>query len=1163
MATPSSSSPASSSPASKASVLAEHGGGLDSPARARIRDHALQLAGAARQGAGEAGFALKLVHRFGLGTPQGIALLQLAESLPRTRDAITAHHLIADKLGGLTWPIEGRSTLMERAAVVGLNILSHMFRAHPSSSQLNAMPTMLQAIARRVLQTTIQSLSSQYVLAESLAEAERNGRELATMGYDFSYDMLGEAALTETAALSFQRQYLDAVQFLGAHNQRHTLSVKLSALHPRFEERQRARTFPILMERILAIAVAAKQASLPLTIDAEESERLDFTLDIFTSLARSPALSNWNGLGLAVQAYRREALSVVDRLAELASETGRRFSVRLVKGAYWDTEIKRAQQLGLDEYPVFTRKCDTDLNYLACARRLLSQPDRFFPQFATHNAYSAAAVVELAQQLNAPFEFQRLHGMGEHLHAALLRAGFKSRIYAPIGPRRDLLPYLVRRLLENGAGNSFVRQLTDSAVPLERLVDDPLTVATATTRSLRAPRQLPMQAWPTAQGWDVANRSVGLELMSALAVRQAVTAATGQPIRNPANKEQIVGYVTPTSPAVVALGVNTAISAHANWSSLPSRERADILIRAADLLEKQSTVFIRLAVLEAGKTLDDAVSEVREAIDFCRYYADQSCTSAFAERHSLGVVACISPWNFPLAIFLGQVVGSLAAGNAVIAKPAEQTPLIAIEAVRLLHEAGVPPDALQLVIGDGALGAALTSNPKLAAVCFTGSVATAKAIGRTLIAGGHAALPFIAETGGINAMIVDSSALPEQVVRDVLTSAFQSAGQRCSALRVLCLQNDCADRVLNLLHGALEQLQVGDPCDLTTDIGPLIDAEAYEHISAYLRGHPPSRSVTLDAAIANRGWFVAPSILEVARVSEVKQEIFGPVLHVVRFAANELPALIDEINSQGYGLTLGVHTRIDTRATFIAERAHVGNVYVNRHQVGAVVNQQPFGGHGLSGTGPKAGGPHYLLRLSKLTAAHRSNAATISLDAPSPQAQQSLRSVRAAFKAGPHRPRPVDAPAHVVGEDNRLFLRPRGVVLCIVQSNSAHHIQRSVEAGNGVVVATPPQFAAAILKAVAELEHKGMNRGQVAVVDLPDTRVPMSWLDLDVDAVAFDGDFGQAHQIAAKLHTREGAIVPVILNGDDAYRYSVEQTVTVNTAAAGGDPQLLAASAGT
>lgn len=1185
---------------------------LDEPARVRIRQQALELAREARRRSSEDGFALTLIHRFGLDTAHGVALMQLAEALPRIVAPASAHALIADKIGTLSWrdAVGRTSGFAERMALHGLDTLAKTFREPNPQSKV-------QQLASKLLQRAIAVLGRQYVLGETLDDAYRKGSRFARDGYSFSYDMLGEAAMTDASAQAFHRSYIEAIDFLSSRDtNRYAVSVKLSALHPRFEERQRETSLPILFQRVLDLAVRARKANLQLTIDAEESDRLEVTLDVVEFLLRAPELDGWNGLGLAIQAYQRRSLGVIDYVVDLARIQSKRINVRLVKGAYWDTEIKRAQQLGLADYPIYVRKYDTDASYIACARRLLERGAQVYPQFATHNAHTVAAVCELAKQTqNADFEFQRLHGMGEHVHASLLRAGFKSRIYAPIGPRRDLLPYLVRRLLENGASSSFVRQLTDETIPIELLARDPLTVAVSHAHlspGVAAPTVIRNQQWRSARGIDITMRPEAERIAEAL--RTSFTATAGplidgdlltgctRNVTNPANRAQVVGTVVYANPEQVGAAIATAQRAHESWAQTPSSQRAIMLERAAILLEEHSLELIRLAVMEAGKTIDDAIAEVREAVDFCRYYSMQCQHHDVRTKRPLGVVVCISPWNFPLAIFLGQITGALAAGNSVVAKPAEQTPLIASLATRLLLEAGIPKDVLSLVTGEGDVGAALVGNANVSGVVFTGSVATAKAIARSLSDSGRAALPFVAETGGINAMIVDCSALPEQVVRDALTSAFQSAGQRCSALRVLCLQEEIADSTLDLLKGALKELKVGDPSRLSTDVGPVIDAEAQQNILAYLQEN--AKSVTaaapIDSGCKERGTFVPPTIVEVNHVNDVKQEVFGPVLHVVRYAADDLLSLVNSINQMGYGLTLGVHSRIRRRTQSVVDNARIGNIYINRNQVGAVVGQQPFGGCGLSGTGPKAGGPYYLRRLVRsggesLAAPRKLHIVAEGLNdqigAALTQARQAQfawgrlqrRAERVQFACEllsantshvlnaaarsvrlPNQTELSSILASVAGEENALQLLPRGVLLCLDLASDdlnalASQILMAVATGNGVLAVVGGAQLHALRELVAELQQMGVQNGLIACVETTDRRLPSSWLtQLEIDGAVFDGSEECRQKLAALLATREGPLLPLLSSRDDIDRFGIEQTVTINTAAAGGDPRLLA-----
>ncbi|MEM9880033.1 MAG: bifunctional proline dehydrogenase/L-glutamate gamma-semialdehyde dehydrogenase PutA, partial [Pseudomonadota bacterium] len=943
-----------------------------------------------------------------------------------------------------------------------------------------------------------------------------------------------------------------------------SISVKLSALHPRYELAQADICVPALTARLLDLASIAKAAGFGLTIDAEEVDRLELSLDIFKALLHAPELANWDGLGIVVQAYQRRAVPVIEWLVTEARAAGRSICVRLVKGAYWDSEVKRAQELGLESYPVFTRKENTDVNYLACARLLLDAPDCIYPQLATHNAHTAAAVLHMADASNR-LEFQRLHGMGKEMHEVLCGSqGVTSRIYAPVGQHKDLLPYLVRRLLENGANSSFVNQLLDPQTPIETLIADPIAKAQAhdmaANPKLPSPRDQFGGKRLLAAGADLTQRHIADAKQAMLADHAPYKASSiiaGQeagsvlhPVVNPANPAQQVGVYRAVTGADVAQAAVSA--AQSSWPNMPAAARAQCLEKAADLLESDADSFLRLCVLEAGKTLPDAVAEVREAIDFCRYYALEAQQETMTQRSPLGVVACISPWNFPLAIFLGQVVAALSVGNTVLAKPAPQTPLIAHLAVKLLYTAGVPVDAVQLLLGDGAeIGTAMTRDPHIVGVCFTGSTATAKRIAKTLADTGRARIPFLAETGGINAMIIDSTALIEQAVKDVIASAFQSAGQRCSACRLVCVQADVADDFITMLSGAMEALSLGDPARLTNDIGPVIDAAAAQMINGYIAAAQTKfKAVGPHVARTGETQFIAPAAFEIDRIGELEREVFGPVLHIYRFKSGALDGVVNEINALGYGLTMGLHTRLDDRVERVSGRAKVGNLYVNRNQIGAVVGVQPFGGEGLSGTGPKAGGPHYLFRLTQNTAPQ---------PAVKGQAPAVYRSVAEAFGLAVE-----DLPDAAVdrdivlpgptGEKNTLTLHPRGTLLCFGGDDDvqrAGQLALALAAGNRVCVVDGTQPCRQVLEDLAAALPKGM-------LEIVPYASAMQMLEGYVDGVLCDG--AQVDGIANRLAMREGAIVPLLSACDIPQRFYHERTVSVNTTAAGGNASLLAMS---
>ncbi len=995
---------------------------LTPAARARIADRAMRLAREVRRRAGESFGAEAFLRRFGLSTPEGIVLMCLAEALLRIPDDATADALIRDKLSGTQWEAHdpGDGGLVLNAATWGL-MLTGTLTAWRDEAGDDAATIFRRLVARAgepfvrgAIRQAMKIMAEQFIVGETIERAVERAAEREALGYRFSYDMLGEAARTAADAERYFAAYETAIDAVGraadpatAIEARPGVSIKLSALHPRYEVVQVRRVLGELAPRLEALAEQAAAAGIPVTIDAEESERLELSLELFAGLARAPALAGWDGLGLAVQAYQKRATGVCDWLIALAGDTRRRLMVRLVKGAYWDTEIKVAQVLGLDDYPVFTRKAATDVSYIACTQALLGAGARIYPQFATHNSHSVAAVLECAGA-RRDFEFQKLQGMGDALYDALLpELGIPCRVYAPVGGHRDLLAYLVRRLLENGANSSFVHQVGDPEVPLERLVADPLALLPEPYAAhLRVPK--PRDLLPdrlTARGVDLSDRSVLERLTRRISSdRIAARASAGEGLRviaEPADRRRIVGAAREATGGEVDAAVRAAAAAWGAWDATPAEARAGALERAAELLEARTDELVSLAVREAGKTLPDAVAEVREAADFCRYYATRG-REAFGAPQPLpgptgesnrlelggrGVFAAISPWNFPLAIFTGQVTAALMAGNAVVAKPAEQTPLIAAAAVALLHDAGIPRDALQLVAGTGdAVGAPLVRHPLVAGVVFTGSFETARAINRALAARDGAIVPLVAETGGQNAMVVDSSALPEQVVADTVASAFQTAGQRCSAMRILLVQEDAAARIVAMLAGALAELAVGDPADPESDVGPVIDDDAKRMLEAHVAGLRARGRLVAQARLpetARHGSFVAPVAFEIPLAELPQREVFGPVLHVVRYRTEALEQALDALAATGYGLTLGIHSRIARFVDRVRSRVRVGNTYVNRNMIGAVVGVQPFGGEGLSGTGPKAGGPHYLQRfavertLTVNTAAAGGNAALL------------------------------------------------------------------------------------------------------------------------------------------------------------------------------------------
>jgi RHH-type proline utilization regulon transcriptional repressor/proline dehydrogenase/delta 1-pyrroline-5-carboxylate dehydrogenase len=994
---------------------------------ARIDRTATRLIEAIRTRDDRLGGVEDMLREFALSTREGLALMVLAEALLRVPDARTADRFIEDKLGeGDFINHEARSSaVLVNASAWALGLSARVIQ--PGETPRGTIGRLVKRLGapavRAATRQAMRLMGSHFVLGETIDAALARAAPRALPASRYSFDMLGEGARTASDAQRYFESYAAAIAAIGKAAGRQPLparpgiSVKLSALHPRFEAVSHGRVMRELVPRLTELARQAKAHDLNFTVDAEEADRLEVSLDVIAATFGDTALSGWDGFGLAIQAYQKRAADVIDHVARLAAAANRRMMVRLVKGAYWDTEIKRAQERGLDGYPVFTRKAMTDLNYVACARQLLALRPRLFPQFATHNALTVATVLELAggqPDFSRGFEFQRLHGMGEALYARLLedRPDLACRTYAPVGSHRDLLAYLVRRLLENGANSSFVALAADEAVPVTALLrrpDDILGGADqAAHKDIPLPRHLFGAERINSRGIEFGERAALGGLLSAVAAETAPVsalplidgiAAGGKACArlSPIDGSTPVGSVVDATPEQVEQAVAAARAGFPHWSAVAARSRAQVLNAAADLLERRAPHFIALLQREGGKTLDDALSEVREAVDFCRYYAARGVAD-FADARAMpgptgesnrlrlrgrGVFAAISPWNFPLAIFLGQVTAALMAGNSVVAKPAEQTPLIAAEATRLLHEAGVPTSALQLLPGDGAIGAALVAQRDIAGVVFTGSTEVARAINRALAVKDGPIVPLIAETGGINAMISDATALPEQVADDVVTSAFRSAGQRCSALRLLFVQEDVADRMIEMIAGAARELRIGDPLEVATHVGPVIDAEAKQRLDAHIARMRTTARVHF-AGTAPGGHYVAPHIFELADAGDLTEEVFGPVLHVVRYAADGLDRVLQAIERSGYGLTLGIHSRIDDHVEAVIDRLAVGNVYVNRNMIGAVVGVQPFGGHGLSGTGPKAGGPHYLPRfateqtVSINTAAAGGNAALLS-----------------------------------------------------------------------------------------------------------------------------------------------------------------------------------------
>jgi len=949
-----------------------------------------------------------ILHQYDLASDVGIALMSLAEALPRIPDNYTRDLLISDKLSTIDW---SKQTKQQHSLFLNLVNLSFILTGKIYSPLLSHKKTLTQLftkasapLLRPALLQGMKILGKHFVMGNTIEQALQRARQLEAIGYRYSYDMLGEAAYTKEDAERYFDSYLTAIHAIGQSSVLHDpikgpgISIKLSALHPRYELANSERVMQELVPRLLALTKAAKSYQMNLAVDAEEANRLELSLNIIEKVFTHPDLQGWEGFGLAVQAYQKRAPFVIDWLANLAKQQGRRFMVRLVKGAYWDAEIKLSQVLGLEGYPVFTRKNATDVSYLVCAKKLLAHPECFYPQFGTHNAYSVAAIMQMASG-RQDFEFQCLHGMGQPLYDQIVgknNFNIPCRIYAPVGHHKDLLSYLVRRLLENGANTSFIHLLANPSIAVEKIIANPITKMQQITPIPHPYIPLPCDIYgcdrQNSLGKDLSNMQTLTELKLAMdkAAQQshtatpiingkAITTAQPQPVISPADTNKVVGQAYKATIEEVEQALISAHAATVEWAETPVEQRAHCLEKAADLFEKEMPTLMTLLCLEGGKQIADCVSEVREAIDFCLYYAAQARQDLIPKTlagptgelnqlslHARGVIACISPWNFPLAIFIGQVVAALVTGNTVLAKPAEQTPLIAAAAVRILHRAGIPNHVLHLLIGSGrVIGPKLTADERVNGVMLTGSTETAKIIQQTLANRAGAIVPFIAETGGQNAMIADSSALPEQIVTDVIQSAFNSAGQRCSALRVLFLQEDIAPKVLTMLQGAMAELTLGDPSLLATDVGPVIDAAARTMLQNHFTKMSQEAKLLYQVPLKNStpGHFFAPCVFELTDLSILKREVFGPILHVIRFKAENLDQVLDAIINTGYGLTLGIQSRIQSTIKYIQSRMPVGNIYVNRNMVGAVVGVQPFGGEGLSGTGPKAGSPYYLPRL--------------------------------------------------------------------------------------------------------------------------------------------------------------------------------------------------------
>jgi len=1185
----------------------------------KIQNLAFDLAHSLRErkgSGGKAGIVQGLLQEFSLSSQEGIALMCLAEALLRIPDTATRDLLIRDKINQGNWKEHlGQSQLMfVNAAAWGLMLTGKLMET-PQQKSLSSLLTGLLArsgrgIIRKAVDVAMRMMGEQFVTGETIDEALKNAERLEEKGFQYSYDMLGEAALTDPDAERYYQDYQNAIHAIGQASidkdvyNGPGISIKLSALHPRYQRSQMDRVNDELYSKVLNLAVLAKKYNIGLNIDAEETERLEISLELLERLCFEPILNDWKGIGFVIQAYQKRCFYVVDYIIDLAKRSQKRLMIRLVKGAYWDSEIKKAQIEGMADYPVFTRKVHTDLSYIACARKLLAEPDYIYPQFATHNAQTVATIYQLAnpeRYYAGQYEFQCLHGMGEPLYENVVgdkaagKLGIPCRIYAPVGNHETLLAYLVRRLLENGANTSFVNRIADKSLKVEDLIENPrqTIIKTAQQENVLGTKHphipYPQDLYGTrinSSGLDLANDAelnALNEVAASLADTQFQAAAMGtafsEPdtsntvhVINPAQHQDIVGTVYEATTEQAEIALIQAANAQHFWANLPKNERAACLNKAAELMQQRLLPLMVLLSREAGKTYANAIAEVREAIDFLRYYAGQmSDLSENVHIQPLGTVLCISPWNFPLAIFTGQISAALVAGNTVIAKPAEQTPLIAAQAVQILWEAGIPQDVLQLLPGRGeTIGAQLSQDPRIQGIMFTGSTEVAKILQKTVAKRLNQfgeSVTLIAETGGQNAMIVDSSALTEQVVLDVVNSAYDSAGQRCSALRVLCVQEDNLDTVRHMLKGAMQQLRVGNPVLLKTDIGPVIDADAQQNIQKHIdqmrsKGHKVHQLMfNQDASELAQGTFIPPTLIELPNLNDLEREVFGPVLHLISYKAGQLPQLLDQINSKGYGLTMGLHTRIDETMQTVISKAHVGNLYINRNIVGAVVGVQPFGGEGLSGTGPKAGGPLYIYRLmhqvseKKLAQPYAMNSAQATLENPLLQE----------FKAWVYKTFPtisLTTPAKITtghsfslqgptGEENQYMILPRESVLSLA-TNDADQIQQLLailSVGSRPAVLADNTF---ILKHLQSMPAKVVKAIKV-IKDIESG---------DFEAVLNHGDASALIDLQQRIATRQGPIVGITHLSSGNYeipveRFVIERAISINTAAAGGNASLM------
>jgi len=1226
-------------------------------ARSRAWERARKVVLQIRQDQEGSGAIDALLSEYSLSSEEGVVLMCLAEALLRVPDKLTQDALIRDKISQGQWSshLGSSDSLFVNASSWGLLITGSMigYNDKRSNDKFGLLKRTIgrlgEPVIRKSMNFAMKIMGKQFVLGETIEDATDRASEKEKIGYVYSYDMLGEGARTMADANDYLKSYQDAIDVIGKVANEKTsakttprkspgISVKLSAIHPRYEFTHKTRVMNEIVPKLKALCLQAKSYNIGLTVDAEESERLDISLDIIEAVFTDNELAGWDGFGIALQAYQKRAIYVVDWLRELTLRVNRKMMVRLVKGAYWDTEIKNAQKDGLIHFPVFTRKSSTDVSYHACANKLLEYRDSIYPQFATHNAYTASTIVELAGDDKEGFEFQCLHGMGDSLYEQIVRdEGIQCRIYAPVGYHEDLLAYLVRRLLENGANSSFVNAIVDESLPVESLLEDPVEktqrLKNKYNNQIIKPIALYGNERDNAKGLDLTDISAITPLKAALdkwfennLLNKNEVPEEANAVRNPADHREIIGFHQHHDEAQMRVMIESAQQAFGPWSQTAAKERAALLCRIGDILERHMDELIALCIKEAGKVAQDGIDEVREAVDFCRYYAVRAIELSKDERlEARGVVLCISPWNFPLAIFLGQVAAAIATGNTVLAKPAEQTGLIALRAIELMKSVGLPENVVQAVIARGSkVGSTIIPDQRIQTVMFTGSTETGTRISQTLAERGGDQVPLIAETGGQNCMIVDSTALPEQVVDDVISSGFQSAGQRCSALRVLFLQEDIADHVISMLKGALAELHVGNPAKLSTDVGPVIDQKALDALNAHADYMQTNGKLLYQCQLSddvddNAGhFFFAPRLYEIANINVLQQEVFGPCVHIVRFKGDEIESVIDNINGTGFGLTMGIHSRIEHRAIELAKRSRAGNIYINRNMIGAIVGVQPFGGRGLSGTGPKAGGPNYLTRLVKEKATP--NEAQFSVTAEQEKtltgdvnAQQEsvllmnkaalaeknwrladlntrISCVRQLLAKIAHvgivddladdlnetlataRSQLIDieklmkAPKKLpgpTGESNILYLENRGNIICFADENVSFHfwvlsIVTALATGNTVIAVVSDLYYDEALVFRDKFIATGAEKGVLQVAKL---RHLETMLKHDALAgVVVDSQCDRKHYISEKLAERTGAILPVITSeyyDNLIQRLLTEKTISIDTTASGGNTSLM------